>query len=522
MMRVALYLRRSTEELQLESLETQRLGAERFCAKQHWSIVATYEDSGISRAEFVRRPALHRMLAGARAKDFDVIVCRDSSRLGGDMLRVTQLLQDLRDANVAVWYYATAERVQIDTSIDRLLLSVRGFADEQEREKISSRTAERLSEKARKGLAAGGGTYGYRTIDDKLAVVEHEAATVRRIFELYATGSGVRSICTTLNADQVAAPNRRGKRSSHLWLRNAVFVMLRNARYIGAGEYGRRKNVYRQGTKKRDQRIDADVISYPTPAIIDRALWDRVQSLIAGNESFGRGRTTKGAPPKYLLTGLARCGYCSGPIYGGRKRRGAGRVAMYYCGRRHDVGVLACAQKMLVPTEIVERAVCAQLQRMLSPDLVDALLDEIRKQLETPQGTEHEEIATQVEQLRRELARLTAALAATDSADTIVGAIKDRSARLKLLETKLRQARPRESLNWPVIEAAARKELANLHVALSSTDLARKALQDWIGARPPLLYADRVEGWLGVTGLCPTTHEVGHSMDVPWTARLAA
>jgi hypothetical protein len=43
------------------------------------------------------------MINAAEAKDFDVIVCRDETRLGGDGPRTTLLIQDVIDAGVRLF-----------------------------------------------------------------------------------------------------------------------------------------------------------------------------------------------------------------------------------------------------------------------------------------------------------------------------------------------------------------------------------------------------------------------------------
>lgn len=101
-MRAAIYARRSTEDHQAESLDTQLDNARRFLAERGWSEVATFVDDGISRAEFRRRTGLLALLNQAGARAFDLVVTRDESRLGGDMLRTGLVLQDLADHGVRI------------------------------------------------------------------------------------------------------------------------------------------------------------------------------------------------------------------------------------------------------------------------------------------------------------------------------------------------------------------------------------------------------------------------------------
>ncbi len=56
MKRAALYLRRSTDEHQMESLETQRENAIGYLPKIGAELALTFEDDAKSRAEFKKRP----------------------------------------------------------------------------------------------------------------------------------------------------------------------------------------------------------------------------------------------------------------------------------------------------------------------------------------------------------------------------------------------------------------------------------------------------------------------------------
>ena len=188
MTRAALYLRRSTEEHQADSVEAQRELGRRFADARGLTVVAEHVDTA-SGAEWApeRRPGLYRLLASARAGELDVVVVRDDSRIGRDMLRAPLLLQDLADAGVEVLSYATGERLAVDTSTARLITTIRAYAAETERAAIASRTRDALERRARRGLVAGGACYGYRTERGpegvRYVVEPAEAAVVVEVFE---------------------------------------------------------------------------------------------------------------------------------------------------------------------------------------------------------------------------------------------------------------------------------------------------------------------------------------------------
>jgi DNA invertase Pin-like site-specific DNA recombinase len=97
-MRFAIYARRSTDEHQAASLDTQIEEAIRFAAARGWEHVVTFTEDAVSRAEFKKRPALIAMLNAASRRDFDAVVMRDETRIGGDLYRTGMIMQDLNDS----------------------------------------------------------------------------------------------------------------------------------------------------------------------------------------------------------------------------------------------------------------------------------------------------------------------------------------------------------------------------------------------------------------------------------------
>ncbi len=84
---------------------------------------------------------------------------------------------------------------------------------------IRKQTHRGLTGRALAGFWTGGKVYGYATVVEenppdvehprKVPVIdEHEAAIVRRMFEMFLGGSGLKSIADTLNREGVSASSR--------------------------------------------------------------------------------------------------------------------------------------------------------------------------------------------------------------------------------------------------------------------------------------------------------------------------
>ncbi len=78
--RVAVYARYSSDLQKATSIEDQIAMAERFCARQGWTIVEVFEDREQSGKD-MRRPGFQSMKAAAAAQVFDVVVVEAIDRL---------------------------------------------------------------------------------------------------------------------------------------------------------------------------------------------------------------------------------------------------------------------------------------------------------------------------------------------------------------------------------------------------------------------------------------------------------
>lgn len=451
-MRAAIYARRSTEEHQAESLDTQLDGARRFIAAAGWTLdeAHVFTDSGVSRAEFAKRPGLLALLRTAESRALDVVVTRDETRLGGDMLRTGLAIQNLSEAGCKLVYYATGEEVRADDATARLVLTVRNFSAELEREKIASRTREHLERKARRGLVAGGVVFGYDNAPapdglGRIRVINAEqAAIVVELFERYAAGNGLRALAKLLNARGVPSP-RAGKRGTSSWAPSSIGPMLRRDLYRGVLVWGRREKVYRGGTKKRIARPECGwtVVEVPELRIVSDELWTAVQGREARRARI-TGSKARGAKPKYMLSGLARCAECGGPMHVHSGKVGSANVRMYVCAYHRDRG--ACDNALRRPVESVDAALVDWIRaHVLREDIVLAVLAEVRARLEARAAGAGEQLAVlerESRQLSTEIERLALGLAQSKTkSPAIVRAIDDRQGRLEALDARLRTAK---------------------------------------------------------------------------------
>ncbi len=484
-MRCALYCRKSTEE-QIASLDVQIEEASRYVASKGWTVAPghIYRDSAISRAEFKKRPGLIALLNALGSGEFDAVVLRDDSRLGGDMHRTGLVVQDIVEHGKRVLCYFEDSEIKLDGATDKIMMALRGFAAELEREKIAGRTREHLETKARRGLNTGGRCYGYdnvpieeggRRVHVDYKINEAEAAIVREVFEARAAGDGYRPIAKRLNSRRVPSP-RAGKRGTGSWAPSMIRELLLRERYIGVLVWGKAAKAYRGGTKVRLEIAPEDRIRTERPElrIIAQDLWEQVQATMRQrSEAWKAGAA--GPKPRHLLAGLARCAECGGPMKAVAAKHGSQTVKLYACAHHRERGEAVCGNTLRRPVAAVDAVVVDWLlSSVLTEDVIAAVLAEVRQRLAARSdqpNTERDELEAEARQLRGELDRLVMALATGAESPTIAGAIGEREKRLTAVRARVEAIAVAPSvldLEVRRLEKEARSRLANFQRLLSS------------------------------------------------------
>jgi site-specific DNA recombinase len=252
--RAAVFARKSTkddardEEL---SVVRQEQNARSFAESKGWGVIAVYADnvSGQATNRLVQRG---RMIADAAEGKFDVVVVRNADRPSCDDIEVDPVVI-LSGYGVEVWEYLTAKRLDVGTAKDRFLRSVDRFSSRDYTEKASVNTREKKFDKAgiqgEHGIADGR-VLGYKNVGpvkQRQRVIDpEEAALVRRIFELSASGMRYLKIATTLNREGVKNPTGQDRgnatKRTDQFSASGIKAILACELYRGKLVYGRTRN----------------------------------------------------------------------------------------------------------------------------------------------------------------------------------------------------------------------------------------------------------------------------------------
>lgn len=302
--RCAIYTRKSSEEglgQEFNSLDAQREACASYIASQKhegWVLVPEhYDDGGISGGT-LERAGLKRLLRDIEAGTVDQIVVYKIDRLTRSLADFAKLVERLDKANAS--FVSVTQSFNTATSMGRLTLNVLLSFAQFEREVTAERIRDKIAASKRKGLWMGGQVpLGYEPDGRSLKIVEEEAETVRRIFQLYIELGSIYAVRTAANdlglrtkgrprigskkyavADQ-GDRKKKGKSASDN----------EGAEIIGPAPFGvtnihyiLTNPIYAGRIRHRAQTHDGH-----HPAIIEPAVWDMVQEKLSAFAARERG-----------------------------------------------------------------------------------------------------------------------------------------------------------------------------------------------------------------------------------------
>jgi hypothetical protein len=196
---------------------------------------------------------------------------------------------------------------------------------------LADKTRRGLRGRVEAGKSGGGNSYGYdvvkrtdsagEAIKGERTINKTEALIVKRIMTEYVSGISPLQIVTVLNKEGVASPSGKGWGQSTInGNQKRGTGILNNELYIGRLVWNRLRYMKDPDTGKRISRLNPpeDLIMQDVPdlRIIDQELWDQVKVRQKKQRQNQKPRTPyrfrDQRRPKYLLSGLLRCGRCHG------------------------------------------------------------------------------------------------------------------------------------------------------------------------------------------------------------------
>ena len=200
---VAIYARVSTEhEAQISALGNQVQYYDEIMSRHpDWELYERYIDEGITGTSIKKRKNFLRMMEDAKLGKFDLIVTREVSRFARNTVDTLQQTRALKKLGVEVYF--TEDNIwTLNDEDGELRLTIMATLAQNESKKTSLRVKAGQMISFQNAVPYGNGNIlGYDRVGKEYVINESQAKTVRRIYDLYTDGNGVRKIQFTLEQE---------------------------------------------------------------------------------------------------------------------------------------------------------------------------------------------------------------------------------------------------------------------------------------------------------------------------------
>lgn len=481
----AIYARYSTDLQRDASIEDQIRVCEERAGQNGWTVAGHYTDHGMSGANLMR-PGIQGLMQDALAGKFQVVAAEALDRLSRDQEDIAGIYKRLAFAGVKIFTLSEGE-------ISELHIGLKGTMNALFLKELADKTRRGLRGVVESGRSGGGNSYGYDVVRrydaagnpqrGERTINDDQAAVVERIFEAYAHGQSPRAIAKALNNDGIAGPTGKAWGASTIHgNKDRGTGILNNELYIGRLVWNRLRYIKDPATGKRVSRLNPSsewiVQDVPELRIIDQELWDRVKARQAAVALGKQDKPDAGfwdrRRPRYLLSGLIKCGECGS---------GFVKVSKHHFGCAAARNKGTCANTRTIRGNVLEETVLGGLQhRLMDEELLALFCDEYTKHmnaLRMAKSAGRAKDEARLKQIDREQDRIIDAIA-----DGILTGAKVKG-RMQKLEAEADEIRacltdgPKEEkpLLHPKMGARYREAVTNLRQALDREDGRSEAVE---------------------------------------------
>ena len=481
-LRVAAYCRVSTDdEEQLTSYEAQKnYYTDKIMTNKEWTMAGIFADEGITGTSARKRPEFLRMIRQCKQGKIDIVLTKSISRFARNTVDCLNYVRALKELGIAVIFEKeNMNTLEIDSEI---LITMLGAFAQSESESISANVRWGIRQAMKEGKATiqYKYLYGYRKGDDsKPEIIPDQAEVVRKIYDLFLSGTPVRGIQEYLNANSV--PNINGESK---WARSAIDSILTNEKYCGDVLLQKTyiDDCINKKVKKNTGQLPMYLVQNHHEGIISRETFDAAQAELA-RRSAGKSPSKKNAPTgrsryssKYALSDRLYCGEC-GTRYQRctwRNRDGSKRI-VWRCVSRVDYGSKYCHDSPTLDEEPLHRAILAAINSAVKDkdNIVYNLKSAMEKELAPVAGQQLSlsEIDNQLEQLNTEFSKVLAE--ASESGDQ--AAYSDRFRDIMQKQTALKAQR--DEIQWLLAESG--KATAHIEQCRQAAETTPSAITEW-------------------------------------------
>lgn len=263
-----------------------------------------FTDTAITGTSTQKRTAFNRMIAGAAAGEFELILTKEISRFARNTLDSIFYTRKLKEYGVAVLFMN--DNINTMDPDAELRLTIMSSIAQEESRKTSERVKWGQKRRMEQGVVFGRSLLGYDVQNGKLYVNEQGAEAVRLIFHKFVReGKGARVI-----AGELREAGIKPSASMKQWSGTAVLRCLKNEKYCG--DLVQRKTytpdyLDHEKISNKGEETFITIRGHHEP-IISRELFDQAQQELERRSHAGE-RSMRHSV-RYCFSGKIRCGIC--------------------------------------------------------------------------------------------------------------------------------------------------------------------------------------------------------------------
>jgi DNA invertase Pin-like site-specific DNA recombinase/Skp family chaperone for outer membrane proteins len=342
----------SKEQVDGESLTTQRKSIESFCKQNNYELVEIYADEGISGGSVKDRHALLRCLNDGHEGKFKILIVHRLSRFGRNANELLNNHKELKYEGIEL--RSISEGIDFSPMYGEFMLTMLAAVAQLDRDIIREQMLENRISRGKRGIPTVGSlpyarTYNKETGEWKLDA--DKAKVIQQVAEDFLKGESLSEIATRLSMSYGSLRKRLVKYCGDEWV-----------------------------VKFKDQ----EPFTYKIPRILTDDLIQQVKDRLSFNRTSNRTDIFE----KYLLTGFIHCDVCSAMI-SGHTFRGT-KVYRYYKHRQSickafsrinapaiENAVFQTIFENVVDVPNFEKAIANSLP---DAEMVEGLMDKIKKE----------------------------------------------------------------------------------------------------------------------------------------------
>ena len=273
--RVAAYCRVSTAmEEQEGSYETQvSYYRNLITSNPRYRLVEVYGDQGVSGRTVRHRPEFQRMIRDCEAGKIDLILSKSISRFARNLPDCVSIIRKLCKLGVGVYF----EKEALDTLAPNteLLLNCLAAIAEEESTSIGQNLRWAHDKRNEAGKPCRLTPYGYRKDANKdWIIVPSEARRVVLAFGMANRGESYHAIRNAMNAIETE------ENTGRVWKQTTIGFLLRNEAYCGDILTNKSFSAAGHRSKKNNGQRQQFYIEGHHPALVPRAVFERVNELM--------------------------------------------------------------------------------------------------------------------------------------------------------------------------------------------------------------------------------------------------